>query len=154
MLSPRFTDFERFADELARVRGRMQALYADTRAETGLSKMEMTVLTAVVNADRPPTAAKIGRSLGHPRQVVQRAANRLAELGLILFTDNPDHKRASLIVPTDTGRRVKAADHQRAQAVTDALLARVEEAEFAMAANQLHAIRLEIENFLRESDRE
>jgi len=154
MSSPRFTDFERFADELARVRGRMEALYADTRAETGLSKMELTVLTAVVNADQPPTVAKIGRSLGHPRQVVQRSANRLAELQLISFTDNPHHKRASLIVPTDTGRQVKAADHQRAKAVTDALLARIEEVEFATAANQLHAIRLEIENFLRESDHE
>ena len=50
MIAQRFTDFERFADEVARLRGRMRALYADTRAESGLAEMELTVLTAVVNA--------------------------------------------------------------------------------------------------------
>lgn len=112
--------------------------------------MEITVLTAVVNAARPPTAAQIGRSLGHPRQVVQRAANRLAELGLIAFTDNPEHKRASLIVATDAGRAIRTADRKRAQAVTDALLARIDQADFARAADLLHTIRGEIEGFLRE----
>lgn len=148
----RFTDFERFADEVARLRGRMRALYADTRAASGLAEMELTVLTAAVNATTAPTVAQIGRSLGHPRQVVQRAANHLAELGLIAFADNPDHKRASLIAPTDAGRALKAADHDRAQAVTRALLARIDSATFAEVAEQLHAIRAEIEAYLRERE--
>jgi DNA-binding MarR family transcriptional regulator len=150
MTAPHFTNFERFADEVARLRGRMHALYAETRAASGLAEMEITVLTAVVNAADAPTAAQIGRSLGHPRQVVQRAANRLSELGLISFVDNPEHKRASLIVATDDGRKIKAADHKRAQAVTDALLTRIDQADFAKAADLLHAIRTEIEDFLRE----
>src|SRR3546814_12463811 len=61
-----------FRSEVARLRGRMRALYADTRSASGLAEMELTVLTAVVNAAAPPTVAQIGRSLGHPRQVVQR----------------------------------------------------------------------------------
>lgn len=112
--------------------------------------MELTVLTATVNADAPPTVAQIGRSLGHPRQVVQRAANGLAELGLIELRDNPGHKRASLLVPTAAGQKLKAADHARSQAITKALLARVEPAAFADAADRLHAIRGEIELFMRE----
>ncbi|HEV7341663.1 MAG TPA: MarR family transcriptional regulator [Sphingopyxis sp.] len=130
----------------------MRALYADTRAASGIAEMELTVLTAAVNAAAAPTVAQIGRSLGHPRQVVQRAANVLAERGLVTFADNPDHKRASLIVATDAGRALKAADHARAQAVTDALLARIDSATFANAANQLHIIRAEIEGYLRERD--
>src|SRR5688572_1606563 len=126
MTAQRFTDFERFADEVARLRGRMRALYADTRAASGLAEMELTV----VNAADAPTVAQIGRSLGHPRQVVQRAANALAALGLVAFAGNPDHKRASLIVATDAGRALKAADHERAQAVTDALMARIDSATF------------------------
>jgi DNA-binding MarR family transcriptional regulator len=149
-MSERFIDFERFADEVARLRGRMRALYADTRGASGLAEMELTVLTAVVNAAAPPTVAQIGRSLGHPRQVVQRAANRLAELGLARFEDNPDHKRASLIVATEAGRALKAADHARAQAVTRAVLARIDEAAFAEAADRLHAIRGAIETYLKE----
>ena len=148
----RFPDFERFADEVARLRGRMRALFADTRAASGLPEMELTVLTAAVNAATPPTVAQIGRSLGHPRQVVQRAANRLAELELVRFADNPDHKRASLIVATDAGRTLKAADHARAQAVTRAVMARIDPAAFADAAEQLHIIRTEIEAYLRERE--
>lgn len=151
-MTERFTDFERFADEVARLRGRMRALYADTRAQSGLPEMELTVLTAVVNAAAPPTVAQIGRSLGHPRQVVQRAAHRLAELGLVELADNPEHKRASLIVATVAGRALKAADHKRAEAVTRAVLARVEASAFAEAAAQMHAIRTEIEAYLRERD--
>lgn len=152
-MSERFTDFERFADEVARLRGRMRALFADTRAESGLPEMELMVLTAVVNAAAPPTVAQIGRSLGHPRQVVQRAANRLAEMALVTFDDNPEHKRASLIVATEAGQALKAADHQRAEAVTKAVLARVDAKAFAKAAKRMHAIRTEIEAYLRERER-
>jgi len=149
-MSERFIEFERFADEVARLRGRMRALYADTRSASGLAEMELTVLTAVVNAAASPTVAQIGRSLGHPRQVVQRAANHLAELGFVAFEANPEHKRASLIVATDAGRALKAADHARAEAVTRAVLARIDKAAFADAADRLHAIRSAIETYLKE----
>ena len=152
MSEPRFSDFERFADEVARLRGRMRALFAEVRAHAGLAEMELTVLTATVNAASPPTVAQIGRSLGHPRQVVQRAANRLAELGLVEFAENPDHKRASLIVATTAGRALKAADHARAQAITADLLARIAEREFAETADRLGAVRTEIEAYLRERE--
>ena len=152
-MAPRFSGFERFGDELARLRGRMRALFADDRARTGLSEMELTVLTATVNAGARPTAAQIGRSLGHPRQVVQRAANRLAELDLLRFEENPEHKRASLLVATKHGRALKAAYQARTKATTDALLVRVDAAEFSAAAERLHAIRGQIELFLRERDR-
>jgi DNA-binding MarR family transcriptional regulator len=147
-----FPEFERFADEVARLRGRMRALYADTRSASGLAEMELTVLTAAVNAATPPTVAQIGRSLGHPRQVVQRAANRLVELGLVNFTDNPDHKRASLIVATDRGDALKAADHDRAQAITKAVVDRAGREMFADTAERLHVIRGVIEAYLRERD--
>jgi DNA-binding MarR family transcriptional regulator len=151
-MSERFPDFERFADEVARLRGRLRALFAETRAMSGLPEMELMVLTAAVNAATPPTVAQIGRSLGHPRQVMQRAANRLAELGLVTFADNPDHKRASLIVATEAGRALKAEDHARAQAVTRAVMARIDAATFADAAARMHAIRTEIEAYLRERE--
>ena len=150
MTAPEQSEFARFADELARLRGRMRALFEDVRSEAGLSEMELTVLTATVNAARAPTVAQIGRSLGHPRQVVQRAANHLAELGLLTFAENPDHKRASLLVPTAAGLDVKASDHRRSEAVTGAMLERISEAEFAEAADRLHAIRSRIELYLKE----
>src|SRR3546814_14614394 len=113
-MSERFTDFERFADEVARLRGRMRALYADTRSASGLAEMELTVLTEVVNAAAPPTVAQIGRRLGHPRQVVQRAANRPGETGLVACADNSEHKRASQNDTHEAGRALRAAAHHRA----------------------------------------
>lgn len=142
--------FARFADEVARLRGRLRALFEDVRSETDLSEMELTVLTAATHADHPPTVAQIGRSLGHPRQVVQRAANRLAEKGLITFAANPGHKRASLLEPTAAGREVKASDHARSAAITAAILARIDEASFAEAADQLQQIRSGIEAYLKD----
>jgi DNA-binding MarR family transcriptional regulator len=147
-----YTEFERFADELARLRGRMRALFTEVRSATGLGEMELTVLTATVNAVRPPTVAQIGRSLGHPRQVVQRAANRLAELGLVTFAPNPDHKRASILIATQAGVRLKAEDHVRASAVTDAVLNRITADEFAEVATRLASIRAGIEGYLRERE--
>ena len=130
-------DFAQFADEVARLRGRIRAPFIATRRQTGLADMELTVLTAVVNAQQSPTVAQIGRSLGHPRQVVQRAANRLAELGLIELGANPDHKRASLLLVTEAGSSLKAADHQRSDAVVAALTARIGSERFAKAVKQL-----------------
>jgi DNA-binding MarR family transcriptional regulator len=112
--------------------------------------MELTVLTATANASTPPTVARIGRSLGHPRQVVQRAANRLVELGLIRLEPNPDHKRAPLLLATERGEATKAADGARARAASDAMLARVGAEEFANATEALRTIRREIETYLRE----
>lgn len=128
----------------------MRALFAEVRSAAGLGEMELTVLTATVNAASPPTVAQIGRSLGHPRQVVQRAANRLAELGLVSFAANPDHKRASILIATPAGAELKAEDHARASAVTDAVLNRIAAEDFGVAADQLAKIRAGIEGYLRE----
>lgn len=147
----RHPEFGRFFDEVARLRGRLRALFEDVRRAAGLNEMELTVLTATVNAAVPPTVAQIGRSLGHPRQVVQRAANRLAELGLVALQANPDHKRASLLVPTAAGKAVKAEDSRRSEAIVAAMLARIDEKAFAEAADRLHAIRLGIESYLKET---
>jgi DNA-binding MarR family transcriptional regulator len=147
----RHSDFGRFFDEIARLRGRLRLLFEDVRRAAGLNEMELTVLTATVNAVAPPTVAQIGRSLGHPRQVVQRAANRLVELGLVTLVANPDHKRAWLLVPTEAGRAVKAEDSRSSEATIAAILAQIDEQDFAEAADRLHAIRLGIESFLKGS---
>ena len=84
-MSERFPDFERFADEVARLRGRMRALFADTRAVSGLPEMELTVLTAVVNAATPPTVAQIQMLLARMSAAMRRgevlAVHCLAGLG-------------------------------------------------------------------------
>src|SRR6267142_768778 len=62
-------------DEVMRLQGRFKSIFAVSDGVTGLPSMELTVLTAVVEAAGAPTVPQIGRSLGRPRQVIQRAAN-------------------------------------------------------------------------------
>jgi alkylation response protein AidB-like acyl-CoA dehydrogenase len=71
-----------FLDEIARTRGRVTSVFAEGRTAIGLSDLEMIVLNAVFGAGSPPTVPQIGRSLGHARQVIQRAANTLVDKGL------------------------------------------------------------------------
>ncbi|MDO7842236.1 MarR family winged helix-turn-helix transcriptional regulator [Sphingomonas immobilis] len=96
-----------FLDEIARARGRMAVAFRDIRAMHGLTEVENVVLTAVTGARQLPTVPQIGRSLDHPRQVIQRAADALVARGLIEWHDNPDHKRARLLAPTEEGTRLR-----------------------------------------------
>jgi len=52
----------------------------------------------------PQTASGVSRQMGISRQAVQRVANRLLAEGLLEKSDNPAHKRAPLLAPTQAGR--------------------------------------------------
>ena len=56
--------------------------------------------------DEPLPVAEIARrvGLGLARQSVQRVADLLVERGWARFRDNPSHRRAKLLEPTDEGR--------------------------------------------------
>lgn len=136
-------------DEVTRLSTRLQSLFAGARAPSGLSPMEAMVLSAVVRAPSPPTVPKIGRSLGHARQVVQRAANSLIESGLITIAPNPDHKRAPLLLATPDGKSLKALTDTRAGAAANALLRDVDPGKCARLTDELRGLRHEIEEHLR-----
>lgn len=128
-------------DAIMRTGGRLREAFAEARQGIALSQMEQTVLTAVVEAQRPPTVPQIGRALGHPRQVVQRAANALAERGLISQAPNPDHKRANLLLPTDAGTRLQRRANDRAEEIAERLIANLDPAEVREATRLLGSIR-------------
>ena len=90
--------------ESHRIGVRLLQMFAGVREEAGLSGIEVLTLIGVANASRPPTVPQMGRSLGHPRQVIQRAVRVLEEEGLVALEPNPGHKRAALLVATEKGR--------------------------------------------------
>lgn len=136
-------------DELIRTHGRLKSIFANVNAAAGLSSMESMVLTAVIESSVPPTVPQIGRSLGHARQVIQRAANSLVAAGLIETRPNPSHKRAPLLLPTQQGRTSKRQSDARSEDVTKALLRRVDAATCRHMAGELHALRGVMEDLLR-----
>lgn len=139
-------------DEAIRLNSRLRNLFAGTTELTGLSAMQFTVLVAVVESRAPPTVPQIGRSLGHARQVIQRAANHLQGEGLIDTLPNPNHKRAPLLVATEAGRRLKHKADVRAIKVADQLLETVDAAACENLSSQLHGLRENIEAFIRKRD--
>jgi DNA-binding MarR family transcriptional regulator len=87
----------------------------------GLTPAWWQVLGATLDAPLP--VAEIARrvGLGLARQSVQRVADLLVEQGWARYRDNPAHRRAKLVEPTDAGRRavtrLAAAQHAWADAV-------------------------------------
>jgi DNA-binding MarR family transcriptional regulator len=74
-------------------------------APLGLTSARWQILGAIVAAERPQPVAWLARDLGANRQNVQRIINDLEEEGLVAFEVNPHHRRAQLVVLTETGQR-------------------------------------------------
>jgi DNA-binding MarR family transcriptional regulator len=142
----------RLIDEMARTRGRVASAFAAGRAETGLSDLEMVVLNAVTGAAHPPTVPQIGRSLGHARQVIQRAATALVGQGLARWIVNPDHKRAHRLVATEAGISIKMRADAHGLAVARRLTAGMDAVILQQAILSLHAIRERLEDDARGMD--
>ena len=71
----------------------------------GLTSTRWQVLQAVIDAERAQPVAWLARDMGGHRQNVQRIVNDLQKMGLVTLEVNPRHRRASLVVLTDKGRR-------------------------------------------------
>lgn len=132
-------------DEVLRLHGRLLAMNADQGAAEDLTGAQLLVLTAVVNAERPPTVPQIGRSLGHARQSVQRVANALSARGLLACKENPDHKRAPLLIPTEAGRAAHRRVHEGSQAWISRVTAGIDPDSIVSAAETLRALRVRME---------
>lgn len=135
----------RLLDEFARTRGRFSSAFAVGREQTGLSDLEMVVLNAVTGAAYPPTVPQIGRSLGHARQVIQRAAAALVDRDLASWIANPDHKRAHRLVATKAGLALKAVADARGLAVAERLTEDMDLAVLQRAVTSLREIRAWVE---------
>lgn len=98
-----------------RLNGQFLALAETLATPVGLTAARWQVLGAVLT--EPLTVSDIARTMGLTRQAVQRIADRLAADGLATYVDNPAHRRAKLLQPTDLGldavRRISPA-HRRA----------------------------------------
>lgn len=139
-------------DETSRLNGRLKSIFAPSRQSIGLGESEIMVLNAVVEAERPPTVAQIGRSLGHARQLIQRAANALADEGLVAAVPNPDHKRAALLVATDKGIALKRQADATGEAIAEDFCSAVDFDSVREVTERLGVIRRQIEDWLRAAD--
>ncbi|MBL0887976.1 MarR family transcriptional regulator [Myceligenerans sp. I2] len=87
-----------------------------------LTPAQWQVLGAVL--DGPLPVSEIARRIGLTRQSVQRVANDVAGRGWAEWSDNPRHRRAKLLVPTERGREAIGAIVVEQQEWADAVGAR------------------------------
>ncbi len=90
--------------ETFRFNGQLIAAGDKLTKELGLTSALWQVLGAI--SEQSISIAQVGRNMGLTRQSVRRSANVLMDKGFVRFEENPDHKRAKLVVPTKTGRKV------------------------------------------------
>lgn len=102
--TPSAEAFTQLIIETFRFNGLLLAAGDGLTKELGLSSALWQVLGAVDEAPLP--LAQIARNMGLTRQSVRRTANVLQNRGFIRFEENPNHKRAKLVVLTPEGRSV------------------------------------------------
>ncbi len=85
-----------------RLNGVLTAAGEELTAPVGQTTARWRVLAAV--DDAPLTVAQIARRWGLARQSVQRVADELDDDRMVDYRDNPDHRRAKLVVLTTRGR--------------------------------------------------
>ena len=109
-------------DEVLRLQRSFEVLFADVRGASHLTTLQKLVLSATFDSRVPPTVPQVGRNLGYPRQLIQRAVNELVDDGLIRTIPNPHHKRAVLLEPTDKAYAIKRQAEVLANRTSDAFL--------------------------------
>ena len=108
--------------------------------DLGLTSARWQVLGAVALDGRPLTVPQIARRMGLSRQAVQRVANDLAAEGLIAWGDNPDHKRAKLVLLTPAGEQAYAEADRRQIAWSNGLAKGLDPEAVAAALQVLTAL--------------
>jgi DNA-binding MarR family transcriptional regulator len=135
---------ESLVDEVLRLSGRLVAATAQL-SPIGLTGAQLLVLTSVVRAERAPTVPQIARSLGHSRQAVQRVADALVDRGLLDAVENPDHKRARLLVATPQGQAAYRESDRRSRSWAKRISGEVEPDRIQEAVSTLRVLRRRIE---------
>jgi DNA-binding MarR family transcriptional regulator len=103
-----------FVVEVFRLNGALLSSGNLMTRDLGMSSSRWQVIGAVEMAGKALSVSQIARNMGLTRQSVQRLVNELGADGFVVLADNPNHRRASLVSMTPTGRRIfrKIMDRQ------------------------------------------
>lgn len=91
--------------EIFKVSGQLAIEGDRLTKDFGLSSARWKVLGALQMTDHPLTVAQVARVMGLTRQAVQRLADAMEKDGLLIYRDNPNHKRARHVVLTESGKQ-------------------------------------------------
>jgi DNA-binding MarR family transcriptional regulator len=131
--------------EVFRVNGRLIAAGDALVGRIGLTSARWQVLGAIALQARPVPVVRIADAMGLARQSVQRIVDALAQDGLVVFRDNPHHKRAKLVALTAKGRTLYGAAMRLQKPWAGKLAGRLDAAAVATTLDVLKALRVRLE---------
>jgi DNA-binding MarR family transcriptional regulator len=126
----------RLVVQVFRLDGALTAAGDGLARPSGQTTARWRVLAAVES--EPLTVAQIARAWSFARQSVQRVADALERDGLIVYDDNPVHRRAKLVRLTPRGTRALEQIQNAQRAWANELGDRIGAADLA-AANEILA---------------
>ncbi|GJD53531.1 hypothetical protein OPKNFCMD_6308 [Methylobacterium crusticola] len=145
VLTDRPAAFTDLVLEVFRLNGALLAAGDGLTRDLGLTSARWQVLGALALAGQPLTVAGIARRMGLTRQAVRRLVADLGRDGFVGLDPNPDHRRASLVVPTGAGRRAYAAAGLRQAAWAERVARECDVASLTEAACLLRRLRAALE---------
>lgn len=86
-----------------RLNGTILRAAEEIAAPAGLTPARWQVFGVAL--DQPKSVSEMARELGLARQSVQRLADALVAEDMAVYEKNPQHARAKLFTPTDSGRQ-------------------------------------------------
>lgn len=116
----------------------------------GLTSARWQILGLVANGPAP--VAQVARMVGLTRQGVQQIADAMEVEGLIVYVDNPHHRRARLIQPTPKARAALAKLRPREIDFANVMGRRHTHEALETALTLLRRTRQELETGIRERD--
>ena len=131
--------------EIFRLNGLLIASGDALVAEIGLTSARWQVVGAIALQQGRAPVAHIANAMGLTRQSVQRIADTLTSRGLVASKENPDHKRAPLLIPTEAGRAAHSRLHDSGEAWIARVTEGIEPDVIAAAAEVLRALRVRME---------
>ena len=72
--------------------------------DLGLTHARWKVIGAIALSNAGLTVPGIARVLGQSRQAVQRITDVMVADGILVYTDNPKHKRSALVTLSEQGQ--------------------------------------------------
>jgi len=127
--------------ETFRLNGELLATGNQLTNPFGLTSARWQIMGPIFEDQKPMTVAQIARRMGLSRQGVQRIVNDLKKLGMVIFLDNPDHKRAPLISLSEAGRNVMIALNNAQTAWVNDLSKDLSESQIKQALTVMETVR-------------
>ena len=104
MHSPKRVLFLDLVLTLFRLNGLLIAEGDAMTKDLGLTHARWKVIGAIALSNAGLTVPGIARVLGQSRQAVQRITDVMVADGILVYTDNPKHKRSALVTLSEKGQ--------------------------------------------------